>query len=236
MNKKLILLTRPEAGAQSFARLLDERGYATLSEPLLTIAPTHAVLNTEGVRGTLLTSRHALSAVTPHRELHDLRCYIVGEASAEAARTAGFTRITHAPTARALAETIAPGSAPLLYARGKHVSFPLAQTLAKRGIEVREHIAYEARAAKHFSAAARAAITEERIAVIPFFSARAGAIFAALIEREELTAHLRTASAIAISAAAARTIQNLPWKNCIISSKPDALHLAAAIDKGMRKS
>ncbi len=87
-----VLVLRPEPGAGATARQARQCGLDAVAIPLFEIEPVQwQAPEPRSFDGLLLTSANAVrfGGAAP-RELHDLQVYAVGEATAEAAREAGF--------------------------------------------------------------------------------------------------------------------------------------------------
>lgn len=146
-----LLLTRPREGSARFAAQFRTRfgaDWPVLIAPLMETEPQAVALGP--AKALLLTSRHAIAPVLaagpPCRE-----AYCVGEATAEAARLAGFEVVEKAADAaqlftRLLAVKAAGQLAgPLLHARGAETAFPLAERLNHAGVETHQAIVYAQR-------------------------------------------------------------------------------------------
>lgn len=87
-----VLVLRPEAGASATVRRARERGLDAVATPLFEIEPVAwQAPEASGFDGLLLTSANAVRhGGEGLLELRGLKAYAVGEATAEAAREAGF--------------------------------------------------------------------------------------------------------------------------------------------------
>jgi uroporphyrinogen-III synthase len=153
-----LLVTRPEPDATRTAQTLRARGHDVLVAPLLATL-TIAAECAGSYDGVLMTSANAARALEAHPragELTRLPCFTVGNRTAEAARTAGFTDVHSADGALddlvSLVSTNTPGSARLLYLAGEDRSGDLAGELSKHGIVVDTAVIYRAIAAEKLPA------------------------------------------------------------------------------------
>lgn len=92
-----VLVTRPEPGATATARRLTALGHEPLLLPLSEIRPLEAVLPpADAVDAVAITSANALRHLAGGvpAGLLDKPCHAVGARSAEAARAAGFSRVS----------------------------------------------------------------------------------------------------------------------------------------------
>lgn len=147
-----ILVTRPEPDNLRTAAALRARGHAPVLAPLMRIEPVAADLGVGPFAAVLLTSANAARAIATHPRrdgLTGLPLFAVGEASAMAARAAGF-RDVHAAggDAAALVQLVAaamPRAAhPLLYLAGAERAADVVGALAARQIAVQLAVVYRA--------------------------------------------------------------------------------------------
>ena len=171
MSKVLILRPRPAAdvtAARARALRLDP-----IVAPLFEIRPLAWQMPSGAFDALLLTSANAARQAA---HLPNLPCYAVGEATAEAARSAGLRDIVIGPSdgAAVLALAGADGRHRILHLCGEeHLA------LERDGIELVRRIVYRAEAAPQIPDAALAAIADG--AVVLLHSPRAARTFASLI-------------------------------------------------------
>src|SRR5262245_47166179 len=92
-----ILVTRPEPEAQRFAARLKEHGIEAVVAPLTSIELAEAALPPlENVQALVFTSANAVRAYAAKGGRGDLPVYAVGEATAAAARLAGYAEVVSA--------------------------------------------------------------------------------------------------------------------------------------------
>jgi uroporphyrinogen-III synthase len=147
-------------------------GLEPILAPLFTIrAVDWEVPDSGAFDAVLLTSAHAARAVP--RSLTSLPCYTTGEATAAAAREAGFVGVRAGPSDGEAALSLArkDGRSRVLHLCGReHVALP--------GVERR--IVYSADAADTLPEAAMAALAAD--AVVLIHSPRAASLLASLVE------------------------------------------------------
>jgi uroporphyrinogen-III synthase len=233
----LILITRPEDDASKLATLLEARGYATMSEPMLHLGPLEAGITAlEGInyrayQGIIATSRHAFPALEPLHKLHTLPAYVVGDATAREAARCGFPEIFSAPTAQSLLALITlyatPRERPLLYVRGQEVSHDFSVLLRPEGFSVESLPVYRMRQPASFSDTLRAALAERRITHATFLSARSAQAFVA----NAGGAALDGITAIAMSKAVADVLRSLRWQRIAVAAEPNLDAVIAEVDK-----
>jgi uroporphyrinogen-III synthase len=228
-----VLVTRPAAEAEEFARRLATRGLDSVVAPLTVIAASADIrLDLEGVSGLLFTSANAIRAFAGLSQRRELTAWCVGSATARAARAAGFEAIRDAGgDAAALAALIrasAPASAgPFLYARGEDQAGDLAGSLRAAGHGVREVVLYRAEAVADLPDAARTALSARTISAATFFSPRSARIFKELVESGGLAESCRSVTAYVLSRAVAEAASGLPWRGVTVAAAPN---VAAMLD------
>ena len=219
-----VLITRPRADAEQLARRLEARGHDVLVAPMLTIEPiAGAMPDLGGIQALVLTSAKAVPALAggdPGRPV-----FVVGEATARAARAAGCRDVrTGAGDAARLARLILgqcrPDGGALLHLAGAEVRPELAEILGAAGFEVRRRAVYRAVAADRLPARAVVAIRGRAVDAVLLFSARSAAIFADLVARHGLAGCLGRSEAICLSAAVAAACGRLSWARLRVATQP----------------
>ncbi|HEX8570032.1 MAG TPA: uroporphyrinogen-III synthase [Caulobacteraceae bacterium] len=142
-----VWVTRAEPGAAATAARLHERGWTPLVAPLLAVRRLNAPLELEGVGAVAFTSANAVSAAPPELAAADLPVFAVGDATAAAAREAGFSRVESARgDATALAALVRrrrPDFAgDVLHPRASEPTVDLAELLGGE-VRVRPLVVYE---------------------------------------------------------------------------------------------
>lgn len=236
-----ILVTRPAEDAEPLIRSLAARGYAAIPEPMLTMrwldGPEPELA---GVQALLFTSANGVRAYTRRTMRRDRPVYTVGDATAAAARAAGFAAVESAggdvyALASLVAARCAPGAGPLLHVAGTVVAGDLAGALGAAGFTVRRETLYEAVAAASLGADSVRALSEGGVGGALFFSPRTARSFVRLVAEAGLDDHLRTVEALCLSPAvaeAARTLDGLrvmPWKDVRAAARPEQEALLALL-------
>lgn len=227
-----ILVTRPRADAQHFAEALVRLGHEPLFEPMLEILfRPGPPLGPAGYQAVLLTSVNGVRALTARNggsagALSPLPAYAVGDATAAAARAAGFaTVVSAAGDATALAGLVTarlspPGGA-LLHVAGSEVAGDLAGRLSAAGFAVERAAIYQARHASELSTATRDAFSRGAVEVATFFSPRTMRAFVTLVRQAALGAALTSVSGLCLSRAVAEASEGVAWRALIVASRPD---------------
>lgn len=234
-----LLLTRPAADSRRFAARLAHCRIACRHAPLLTIRyrqPPPPL--PDGMQAVLLTSANgarALAAMTQRRDLrHDLRVLAVGEATAAAARRAGFAAVEAAEgdvarLAALAARRLDAAAGPLLHVAGSALAGDLAGLLAGRGFRVERRIGYDARPVRRLPAAAREGLQTGRLAGAAFFSPRTAAAFVRLSREAGLEAQTAPLRAFCLSRAVAEAAEAMPWSGIEVAVEARAEALARLI-------
>lgn len=168
-----VLLTRTQADNQEWAELLSAQGIDSISSPLITIETLSLPIHRDDYDGVIITSKHALHALSAYKELP---LFIVGE------HTAKLTEAKNIQLVAASAENLLSGlaarqfSRPLLYLSGETITLDLAQALAEYQITVQRKIVYRAISAQTLSPEALFALEQCRLDGIALFSSRTAEI------------------------------------------------------------
>jgi uroporphyrinogen-III synthase len=220
-----VWVTRAEPGAAATAERLRARGHEPLVDPVLAVRETGAPIELEGVAALAFTSANGVRAFARSTLRRDLPVFAVGEATAEAARAAGFAAVEDAKgDVHALAALLTarrPG--PVLHVGAADPAADLPALLAARGLSARSVAVYETVAVR--PAAALAAL--DRLDVVLLHSPRAARAVADRLTPEQAG----RLSFAAISAAAARPLLDLGWKRAHASLRPDEASLLALLDE-----
>lgn len=185
-----LLVTRPEAEADAFRARLEALGQTVTVEPMLRIdilpiAPDAL----QGSAGIIATSRNGLRALADSPAIEAARrlpLIAVGPGTAQLARDLGFTDITTGPGTGAelvplIAERAAALDAPLTHIRGEEVAFDLRTALSRRGIALRELIAYRSVPADALGQNTQKLLANGKVDGVILMSPRTARIFARLI-------------------------------------------------------
>lgn len=203
-----ILILRPQPGADATAARARALGMEPVVAPLFTVKPLAWTAPPGRFDAVMLTSanaaRHAGGGMTPYL---GLSCYAVGDATAAAARTAGFgdVRTGSSDGAALVALMAAEGVRTALHPCGAdHVALP-------DSVRIADVPVYASEAVADLPGAARAALADGALALL--HSPRAAALFAALVAER---AAIRI---VAISAAAAEAA-GTGWAAVAIADRP----------------
>ena len=203
-----VLVTRPADDAAPLAERLRGLGFEPVIEPLLAIAPTAAAIDLDGIQAVLLTSANGARALARATQRRDLRVFAVGDATARAAREAGFERIASAggdvgDLARLAAARCTRAAGALLHVAGREVAGDLAGRLAEAGFEVRRAVLYRAEPAAALSPELCAQLAAGHIDAALFLSPRTAPALLPLSRRRRSAHRAGASSALCLSPAVA---------------------------------
>lgn len=237
------LVTRPAEDAAPLARALAERGIEAVLAPMLSIVPAEdaarlladALIGAQAVLFTSANGARCFAAASTRRELP---VFAVGDASAAAARLAGFRTVMSAggdvaDLAALVAARLAPQQGALVHVAGSDVAGDLAGTLGKAGFTLRRAVVYEAREARALAPEAAAALAQGEAALALFFSPRTAACFARLAAAAGVAPRCRALTAVALSPAVAAALAALPWRRVAVAEAPTQNSLLAALDAAL---
>lgn len=231
----VVLVTRPAEDAPPLLDALRRRGYAPLLTPMLRIVPRDdAPLDMDGVDGLLFTSANGVRAlvrrVAAGAAPFALPVYAVGDATARAARAAGFSRVDSAggdvtTLAALVAARRRPADGPLLHVAGADLAGDLAGLLIQQGFTVRRAALYQAVAADRLDAATRAALGDGNVTAAAFFSPRTARAFVSLAAAAGALDACAGVVACCLSDAVAAALQPAGWRELRVAAAPtqDAL-------------
>jgi uroporphyrinogen-III synthase len=226
-----VLITRPEPGAAETAARVAALGFRPVLAPALTLSP-RPVAALPAAQAVVVTSPAAARALPA--ALHALPLFATGQASAEAARAAGFRDVAGAEgEAASLAELVAarcrPEAGPLLLAIGEGYGRELAASLRARGFRVHRRVVYAAREAASLPAEAEAALRQGMVGAALFFSPRSARAAMALIAGARLHEAARGIAALALSPRIASILRAWPWARVAVAEAPHQDRLLALL-------
>ncbi len=212
-----VAITRAEPEASRTAARVEARGAAAIIAPLITIVACGYDTSTEGAQAILFTSTNGVRAFPDTRGARDRTVLTVGNATAEAAREAGFTDVRSADgdvgaLAALVKRELDPAKGKLIHIAGDHVAGDLAGELGAAGFSIERRLAYASVAQQSLPKALRGPLD-----IVLFHSARAAETFIALGAPN--AAHL-TAGCLSATIAAAAAAEKTPWMRIITAPRP----------------
>ena len=231
-----IMVTRPREDAHGLAEALTSRGIESVLEPLLSIDFIDgAPLDLDGVQALLVTSANGVRAFANRDPRRRLPVFAVGDASAGAARLAGFAAVTSASgdvaaLAALVIERLDADGGDLIHVAGTRLAGDLAGMLAEHGFTCRREVLYGARVAEALSAGAVRELEDGGLDGVAFFSPRTAAIFAGLVRQGGLEGCAGSLAAFCLSAAVAGKAESLSWGRVVIAGRHEQAALVQAIE------
>lgn len=220
---RIVLITRPEPGAQETAARVAAMGARPVLAPMLRIEPRALRLPTPLPAAVLVTSGNAIPALPD--VLHDVPLFAVGAATAARARAAGFTRVESADGDASALAALVQARLPadrgaLLLASGLRQGGALAAALRAGGFRVTRRVAYAAQPATALTAETEALLRAGVPLAALFFSAETAHAFVRLVRRAALGERLRESEAVSIGMRASVALEALPWRRIRVAARP----------------
>jgi uroporphyrinogen-III synthase len=210
-----VAITRAQPEADRTAARVRARGAEAIVAPLLTIVPCGYDTNTEGAQAIIFTSTNGVRAFPDARGARERLVLTVGDATAAAAREAGFVDVRSADgDANALVDwakrDLDPAKGKVIHISGDHVAGDVSGKLRAAGFSVEWRLAYASIAVMALPDAFRAPLD-----VVLFHSVRAAETYLALgaPNAGQLVAGC-------LSAAVAEAAGKTSWKRIITSPHP----------------
>lgn len=208
-----LVLTRPRAQSEDFARALDAAlpgRFAVLVAPLIDIVPVEAALDLAGLQGVVFSSANGVDRFAARSGERGLVAWCVGEMTAAAARAAGFEAVSADGDVDDLAALVVaahrPGAGAFLHVRGRHAAGDLVAQLAAAGVPARAAAIYD-QLPRTLDGPARALLVAGGPAVVALFSPRTARLFAA--QARAAGWPLGGVTAVSLSAAADAALDGL---------------------------
>lgn len=231
-----VLVTRPKEDADGFTAALAARGHRASIDPMLVVRHLEGPpLDLAGAQALVMTSANGIRAFAARDADRTLPVYAVGDATARAARAAGFQNVTNASgdvdaLATLVARALDPARGWVLHAAATDLAGDLGGTLTKAGFDYRREILYETLSATALKAETVAAFRSGAIDAVALFSPRTAATFAGLAVAAGIERTLATVRAACLSQAVARAVGGLPWAAVAVAARPDQDSLLAVLD------
>ena len=236
-----VLVTRGGEEAEALVRTLIARGHEAVAEPLFTIEPVALPAGQladalTGVQALLFTSANGVRAFAGQSPDRGLPVFAVGDATAAAARAAGFVGVESAQgnvedLAGLVAARLDPAAGALFHGAASDVAGDLKGLLDRRGFEVRRLVLYRARAAERLSEQNLRLIQDGALDAVLFFSPRTGKTFVRLLGEKRSRDVCSGCHAVCLSAAVAAEIRSIAWAGVHVADQPDQEALLAALDR-----
>jgi uroporphyrinogen-III synthase len=218
---KRFWVTRAEPGAAATAERLRSGGLEAFVFPLLAVELIDAVPDLDGVRGLVFTSANAVRAFADLSPSREFAVFSVGEATAMAARAAGFADVaTGASDGAALVELIVAkwrsASGMLAVIMPEAPAFDVAKALSAAGLSVRRLVLYRTVPVTVPPPGLLDALAEGMDGVLIHSPRAAEALAALAIAATDFA----DTTLYALSEACAQPVQALPWREVRVADQP----------------
>ncbi len=230
-----VLVTRPKEDAAGLADALTALGCEAVLEPLFHVEfMDTAALDMSDVHALLLTSANGARALSRRDVSRELPVYAVGDATAAAAREAGFEQVHSADggvdqLAELVQDRMPRDAGILLHAAGSEVAGDLGETLESAGYNYRRAVLYRAVPVKGLTAATVAALKDGDIDAVVFYSPRSAETCIELMRKARLVRAARELDALCLSAAVGEAASELTWRDVRVAPRPNQESLLSLI-------
>jgi len=214
-----VWVTRAQPGADRTARAVADLGHEPIVAPVLEVHDLPVALPPPP-ETLAFTSANAVAAWARLTSQRSARVFAVGDATAHAARDAGFIDVQSAAgDGAALADLMAQtASAPVLWPRAADIAFDLQAALSGR-VPVHPLPVYETRPTSP--------PPRPDFDAVLIQSPRAARLITETLPADDARGRL----ALAVSAVAARPLGALPFATIHVADHPDEAHLLAPLGK-----
>ncbi len=251
MMAKMTLIIRPQPDADRDVALLERYGVPALASPSMKrMHQTHEMPESVDFSGIILTSRNAVEAITKFDKVNadtggwaKLPAFVVGLATAAAARDAGFSNIIRgtgggagllAPISCYFTEKIgkqkndksSDANLPLLWPSAVEISFDMVVALATYGVAVQRLPVYQMIASAGLDLTITDKINEGAIAAVVAMSPRSVQIFRRNLDATGKASNLARMALIAGSSAIAAAAGG-GWQTVYTARQPRRSQLLA---------
>lgn len=228
-----LLVTRPLEDAEALVRRLGALGFACAVEPMLSMVwldgPAPAL---DDVQALLFTSANGVRGYVRRTDRRDRPVYAVGDATAAAARNAGFASVESASgdvyaLAALVRARLDPSGGALLHVAGSKVAGDLAGMLGEAGFTLRRAVLYDAVPASRLSDGTATIFRTSDLCGVLFFSPRTARSFVKLLAEAGLADRCRTVDAFCLSPAVAEAARAYgdqgvtPWRRVRVAPRPE---------------
>lgn len=224
-SPKLVLMTRPEAISPEVTARLKARGRGALVQPLLHTRPLPAEIpSPENFQAVLAGSIAAVRILAERTQDRSCKFYVVGKATARAAKKAGYRDIRFALSANDLAVVIRadldPNDGSLLYVAGRHRARDFRRLLSAFKLELVE--VYSAEKTRTLRPAVCKALKRGLVSDVTFYSGRAVDAFMVAARRGDVANEARQTTALCLSPRIAARAQAHGWRRTWAARHPVA--------------
>jgi len=225
------IITRTEPGAHATAEVVRGLGLTPLIIPAARVEVTPATLDLANVQALLMTSAAAARSIQMTDALRALPLYAVGDATAEAALTAGFETVISAggdgATLAALAaDRMSPRQGALLHLRGREIAGDVTGMLRACGFEARHVEVYATHDHPDFKTRIEQELAVGRGFILIHSPAGGRRLAAAVTDRAKPIAQWHV---VGLSHACVKPLEQLRFASTAIAESPDEAALMDAL-------
>jgi uroporphyrinogen-III synthase len=224
---KTVLVTRPQPGATKTAEHLLRNGFLPLVLPLTRIVPLALKKPNGKFDAVAVTSANALRQVQDKvlQPFLALPCFVVGEATAAAARARGFETVTAgdrdgASLAQTMGEELCTG-ARILYMTGRVRAPDFEHALRKLGLHFKSVVAYDTVLVSYTTEFLIDFFGRGEIDYCLLYSRRGAEEFLRLTSRTEIVHHFDNTSIFCISSRVANALVGMDKALIHVADRPD---------------
>jgi uroporphyrinogen-III synthase len=242
-----VLVTRPHPDDEATAASLRARGFEVLLAPMLRFEPV-AFHDDEDARygAVIVTSANALRGIAPHLAgsgLLKLPLFAVGEHTASAARSAGFSHVMAANgDAGGLRDLVAASvktkelkkASTLLYLAGADLARDLAGELGARGFSVVTHTTYRMSPVASLPREVCEAFAANRIEAVLHYSRRSVRAFLDAARAAGVEISALAIPQCCISDGVASVVRDAGAMQVMVAASADENALFGALDRALR--
>jgi uroporphyrinogen-III synthase len=194
-----------------------------------------AEVDLAGVQALVFTSANGVRAFAGIEKRRDLPVFAVGDASAAAARDAGFAEVRSAAgdvddLAKLVAGALEPGGGAIFHPAAREMAGDLKGALEQAGFTLNRAVLYKAEAARALTPGTIEALRQGRIGAVAFFSPRSAVTFVRLAEAADIAGACGGSEAICLSPSVARQAEALSWRAVRVAERPNQDALIACFD------
>ena len=229
-----VLVTRPQPAADELAEKLRREGFEVYLAPMTEYVEINAPIpDLNGYQAVVFTSAQGVNLFAQKHLERAPIVFAVGEATAQAAARAGFSRVYSAEGGGdEVADLIRAKKDDLhikriLHLCGEDTAQDLGRQLQGDGVAVDRAPIYKAKFLDSLPEDVGRALAEGDVSTVTLFSARTAANFTRLLQNEDLKGVSADLEAVCISDRVAAEIRNLPWRAVRIARNP---HLESVLD------
>jgi uroporphyrinogen-III synthase len=220
-SRRAVWITRAEPGAGAAAERVANLGLAPIVAPLLSFRTVDAELALSDDEALAFTSINGALRAADLTTRRTVPVFAVGDATAEAARAAGFTNVASAAgDVRALADLIVRAApTAVLHPCALETAGDLVGALRAAGVAARKLAVYETVAAADLPSAIHIALRHGELSAVLIHSPKAARTAAALLGGHEEA--LRSVAGIGLSPACVEPLHALPFSALAAAAAPN---------------